>query len=367
MRFGRGLIVTLGVVITLMLLAVSRQIPKSSGATPTLMPISTLTPQRGMNYAAWWQGLYRTPEADQSLENLAVTGTEWLSLVATCYQEMVASTTITCLLPRTPTDEDLIHVISKAHDLGMKVVLKPHLDLNNDPDHWRGQITFDSEADWQAWFASYEDFINHYAELAESQGVEEFCVGAELLGTSHRESDWREVITGVRQRFSGPITYASNYGGEETAIIWWDALDYIGVDAYYELTDKNDPTLEELKAAWEGPATTLEELASLYGKPIILTEIGYRSIDGANKAPWDWQSPGIVDLQEQVDCYQAVFETFWERSWLGGIYWWWWSTDPDLGGPEDDTYTPHDKPAEDVLRGYYILPHLYLPLVLKNR
>lgn len=39
--------------------------------------------QKGMNYAAWWQGLYQTPEADQSLENLASTGTEWLSLVVT--------------------------------------------------------------------------------------------------------------------------------------------------------------------------------------------------------------------------------------------------------------------------------------------
>ncbi len=25
-----------------------------------------------------------------------------------------------------------------------------------------------------------------------------------------------------------------------------------------------------------------------YGRPLIFTEIGYRSGDGANRAPWDW-------------------------------------------------------------------------------
>jgi hypothetical protein len=341
------------------------EIGESGHADPRLLP-SGASPsiQRGMNYAAWWQGLYRTPESDTSLENLADTGTKWLALIVTGYQETITSTTITRLLPRTPTDEDLVHVIAKAHSLGMKVMLKPHVDLNNDPAHWRGQIGFDNEADWDAWFASYRDFINHYAELAQSNGVEQFCVGTELEGTSGRESDWRQVIAEVRKRFSGPITYASNKGGEETNIKWWDAVDYIGVDAYYPLTNKNDPTFEELKAAWESHLAILEDLANLYGKQIIITEIGYRSIDGANKAPWDWQSSGTIDLQEQADCYRAFFETFWNRPWLAGVYWWMWWADPAIGGATDDSYTPYKKPAEDVLRAYYApVYNIYLPLI----
>ncbi len=194
--------------------------------------------------------------------------------------------------------------------------------------------------------------------------MEQFAIGTELIGTSGRETDWRNVIGDVRSRFSGPIVYASNHSGEETSIHWWDAVDYIGVDAYYPLTNQNNPTLAELKTAWATPATTLENLSKQYNRPIILTEIGYRSVDGANQHPWEWQSGGTVDLQEQADCYRAVLETFWGKSWLRGIYWWYWSTDPNQGGAADMDYTPHDKPAEQVLKQFYLLP-VYLPIVPK--
>ncbi len=314
---------------------------------------SILGVQKGISYAAWWQGLYQAPDADRSLANLAATGAEWIALIVTGYQETVTSTTITRTSPRTPTDADLIHVINEARSLGLKVMLKPHVDLNNDPDHWRGQIRFDNEADWAAWFASYRNFINHYAELAQANGVDAFVVGVELAGTSGREADWRQVVAEVRERFSGPITYAANHGGEELAITWWDAVDYIGVDAYYPLTDENDPTVDELKAAWQERIVLLENLSRRYGRPVIFTEIGYRSVDGANRAPWDWQRDGTIDLQEQADCYQAVFESFWDQPWFLGVYWWMWWTDPSIGGPADDSYTLYGKPAEQILRVWY--------------
>ena len=83
--------------------------------------------QKGMSYAAWWQGQYSTPSADQSLPNLTTTGAEWLALIVTGYQETITSKVITYTLPRTPTDTDLAHAITQAHSLGMKVMLKPHL------------------------------------------------------------------------------------------------------------------------------------------------------------------------------------------------------------------------------------------------
>ena len=136
--------------------------------------------------------------------------------------------------------------------------------------------------------------------------------------------------------------------------MWWDALDYIGVDAYYPLTVEEDPTLADLKTAWERPIATLETLHDRCGKPIILTEIGYRSVDGANRQPWEWATPGEVDLQEQSDCYRAALESLWGKPWLAGIYWWNWDTDPEQGGPDDTGFTPHGKPAEEVLRTYYL-------------
>lgn len=313
--------------------------------------------QRGVSYAAWWRDFYSSPNSDVTLtDHIRPDGVEWLSLIVTCYQETISSTTIQCLTgTRTPTDADLRHVIQLAHGLGMKVMLKPHVDLNNDPAHWRGEIDFgDDEVAWAAWFDSYRAFITHYAVLAQAEGVAQFSVGTELQGTTSRQADWRDVIADVRAIYTGTLTYAANHSGEETGIAFWDALDLIGVDAYYPLTDRNDPTLEELKAAWAQQVPTLTNLAAAWDRPIIFTEIGYRSLDGANRWPWDWQRSGAVDLQEQADLYQATFETFWGAyPWFRGFFWWAWDTEPQQGGPNDTDYTPHDKPAEDVLRDFY--------------
>ena len=70
-------------------------------------------------------------------------------------------------------------------------------------------------------------------------------------------------------------------------------------------------------------------------------------------APWDWQQAAPIDLQEQADCYRAALETLWRQPWLAGIYWWNWDTDPAQGGPDDAGFTPHDKPAEELLKIYY--------------
>lgn len=325
-----------------------------SGARQDVLDAGSPEKQKGISYAAWWPGLYSLSDSDISLAHLAKTGANWISLIVTCYQDNVSSTKIAAN-ETTPTDEDLIYVIARAHELGLKVMLKPHLDLADDADHWRGQIgsAFTTEAQWTEWFSSYRAFIEHYAKLAGSKNADQFCAGTELEGTSHREADWRNVIAGVRSLYSGPLVYAANHSGEESRLTWWDAVDFIGVDAYYPLASHLNPTIQELKAAWRPHVSALANLVSRWQKPILLTEIGYRSIDGTASHPWDWQIQGKVDLQEQADCYQAAFESVYDQPWFGGIFWWSWSPDPLEGGPYDTGYTPHEKPAEDIIRTWF--------------
>src|SRR4030042_277436 len=84
--------------------------------------------QKGISYACWWPGLYSLPDSDISLAHLAETGANWISLIVTCYQENLESVRISAG-ESPPADEDLIHAIGQAHSLGLKVMLKPHLDL----------------------------------------------------------------------------------------------------------------------------------------------------------------------------------------------------------------------------------------------
>jgi hypothetical protein len=90
--------------------------------------------------------------------------------------------------------------------------------------------------------------------------------------------------------------------------------------------------------------------------PIILTEVGYMSVDGANVLPGDWSRPGPIDLHEQADAYQALIESFQGRSWWRGIFWWSLDIHPHQGGADDRGYSFHDKPAEAVVRQFFGTP-----------
>jgi len=351
------------------------QIRDQHQPTPQVRPLPRLDAfQEGIAFGDWKSfdalpdtyGLYEYPATDESLKELAATGANWIELVACAGQETIASTTIFRNQPRTASDSELLRVVDLAHGLGMRVMLKPQLDLSNDPDHWRGEIgtQFTTEGQWQEWFASYREFINHYAALCQKAKVDMLCVGVELGGTTEREAEWRQVVQEVRDRFRGPLTYASLCSpslsvsldslfphGEEQRITWWDAVDFIGVDAYYQLTDKNDPTVEELKAAWteKGYTAMLEDLSQEFNKKIIFTEIGYVSKDGANRWPGWFQMSAPPDLQEQADCYRAALEVLWGEPWLAGLYWWQWSA-TSMPWAE----TPQDKPAGEVLKSFYL-------------
>lgn len=304
--------------------------------------------QKGFSFAGWWNDIYATPEASISLRNLRETGNEWISLIVTWYQENEHSTKIAPDKDATPSDESIIYAINFAHSLGMKVMLKPHIDLYN--GEWRGEIEFYSDRDWRSWFRSYREFILHYADLAERNNVEQLCIGCELVKTVRRY-EWLDIIEAVRESFSGPLTYASNWD-EYSNVKFWDYLDFIGIDAYFPLTDKNNPSIDELMLAWDKWKGEIMMIEDAFGKPVVFTEIGYRSIDGCNIDPWNWWRAGEIDLQEQADCYEAAFSKFWYEKWFCGFYWWmWW---PELrGGENDDSYTPYKKPAEKVLRKYY--------------
>ena len=257
----------------------------------------------------------------------------------------------------TALDSTVETAIDLIHAHGMQVMLKPNVDVI--AGGWRGQIE-----GTDAWFTSpagYQSFVNHFADMAQAKGVEIFCVGTELIQTTDNVAMWRNTIEGIRDRFDGDLTYAANWHWDRATdadITWWDDLDYIGIDAYYPLTEKLDPTVEELRAAWQPHIANIESwyagLSAAERKPILFTEIGYRSWDGANRIPWDLSDKDgtNIDEQEQADCYTAVFEELWrQRGWLRGLYWWNWEVDPE--GEVPNWYPIQGKPAEAVVAEYY--------------
>ena len=311
--------------------------------------------QKGLSYSAWSPDAFSDSTSDESLQLLTETNTEWIALCFSWYQSSTTSHDIVLDAVRSPTTESILHAITTAHNLGLKVMLKPMVEPKEREQIlsypvWRGEIEPSDE-----WFDSYSSFLNFFAEFAEQNSVEMFCVGCEYKATTSESEQWRAVVQGVRERFSGPVVYAADWTNYQN-IEWWDCVDYVGIDAYFPLAlFSSDPSLDELKTVWNNHADEIEEFVLTLNKPVIFTEIGYRSGDGTCMAPSNYWSDMAVDLQEQSDCYTAAFEALWDRSWFYGFYWWTWIHEPTKGGVTDANHTPQNKPVQDVLTSWYSL------------
>ena len=222
------------------------------------------------------------------------------------------------------TDRGLRETTSQARAQGFKTLLKPHLWLIEEvPGQWRGTISFTSEEEWLRWEEDYRSFILHYAHLAAETGMEMFCIGVELhSAVRERPAFWRQLIQEIRAIYPGELIYGANWFQEYKDVSFWDQLDYIGIHAYFPLTNSLDARIDELERGWQPYLESIEALQQTYGKKVIFTEIGYRSIAGAAIEPWNWTVRRRLDLQEQSDSYEALFRTFWHQPWFAGLYIW---------------------------------------------
>ncbi len=305
-----------------------------------------------------WKGVCwvgsRSPLLGQELEILKATGADALSQTPFGWQSEVNSPEI-----RWATTNDnkwwgesgsgikATLDSSARHDI--MNMLKPHLWVRGS---WPGEIEMKSEEDWQLWFENYRGFILDYATMAEKYQMPMLCIGTELELTSKREADWRNVIAAVRKVYSGKLIYAANFT-EFEHVKFWDALDFIGIQAYFPLATKENPTLSELKSGWKKNLTRIDKVVRKYQKPVMFTEIGYVNTVDAAVEPWVWPSERKeTELSEDMQalCYEAFFETAWKESWMAGVFFWKWYPDGRHRNPD---FTPQGKKAEQVMQKYF--------------
>jgi hypothetical protein len=317
---------------------------------------ATLDFHKGMGYVTWSEEGYLSAFSDDSLAKLREIGTSWVSIHTTWYQTNTWSGDIQ-MTPKTPSDESVVHAIRKAHDLGMKVMIKPHLDLLDKSDgSWRGEIGSLREEEWERWFAEYTKFIMHYIKIANAENVEGFCIGTELsTAATVKGYMWRDLIGKIRSKYDGHLTYAAHWDVYQD-IRFWDLLDYVGINAYFPLTNELDPTYEQLVNGWAQWVDQMEQFQQEVQKPIIFPEIGCASADGAAIRPWEHFQRTEVNLRLQADYYRAIFDVFWQKPWFYGMHWWYWGTNVRMGGEYNRGFLPQNKPAQDVVEKWYTKP-----------
>ena len=234
------------------------------------------------------------------------------------------------------------------------------------------------------WVDNYTAFAVHFASLAQSKGVKYFIIGdglANLTSDStasstkndpsaksvppgdtfnaaacagRHECEWRHIIHAIRGltystyignhpqnggKYSGKLIYAASWNapdaagsgpGEFEAIAWWDAVDAIGVNALFPLTNSSDLQSADLQAAWHGKGSGLAGQGDIYSrlqavsdkahKTVVFTAAGYESVPAANTLP-TCEGGTAVDDNEQLTDMQALLATFSGTPWWLGTIW----------------------------------------------
>jgi hypothetical protein len=324
-------------------------VTKDGSAPPRPAPEQTVTnTQRGFAMPTYSREGYQSPQAARYLRQIAAVGAKWVQINPTWYQDQVHTSTIAAT-SKTPSDAAVERVISVAHEVGLKVLLKPLLDVLPDGGTYRGTIRPDDRA---AWFASYAAFIGHYAELAARLRVAEFAVGTELAGVSQDRAGWLGVVAAVRARYGGQLLYAANFD-EYRRVVFWDAVDLVGIDAYWTLSRRPTADVSTLQRAWNPIVRELAAFAARTGRRILFTEAGYTSQRGSTTAPWSWTTSSTPDPAEQAAAYQALLASMDGQRWWAGVFWWVWAVPPGEKTSDPLGYTPRGKPAETVVRRWW--------------
>jgi hypothetical protein len=317
---------------------------------PTPRKASSLPFQKGITLAH--EGFrsgdgYGSDAAFAQLARIKALGANSVTLVPYGFTRAPAETTVQWI-GSDETDERVARTIREARRLGLATVLKPQLWSRGT---WTGDIAFTDEAAFQKWMASYRLFILHYARLAELEHAGLLVIGTELGGLTGREAEWRALIREVRRVWSGPLTYAANWGQEVERIAFWNDLDYIGVNFYYPLVSKAGETPREGSPRLRELDKTLERLSKRHGKPVLFTEVGYAASAAAALEPWK-ELNADLDPKMQARCYEVVFRSFYRRPWLAGLSWWKWPSH-GRGSAGDPSFSPLGKPALAILERWY--------------
>lgn len=251
------------------------------------------------------------------------------------------------------TKNGLLQYAKEFQKKEVKIMVKPQIWV------WRGEFTglieMQTEVQWQILEESYSAFILTYAKAAQEINAEIFCIGTELEKfVLNRPSYWQKLILEIRKVYHGKLTYAANWD-EYKRVPFLADLDYIGIDAYFPLSDQKTPTVKELEIGWKPHKEEMMSIQKQYNKLILFTEFGYRSVDYNAKQPWFVDRfEGKINLQAQVNGLQVLHNQFWNEEWFaGGFIWKWFHKHEEVGGIENNRFTPQNKPAEELLRKLY--------------
>lgn len=235
-----------------------------------------------------------------------------------------------------------ILLIKKLRYQGINVILEPYPYIRNG-ELYETQL---NPSDKNEWFWNWKEGVLNplIQDIAKPYKVYAICIGSNFDKFEKEYDYWTDTIDFVQTNYQGRITYKTNwwYTAE------WDTekdglhdtyaaklnnpvlqeVDFISVAAYFELTDQDTNTVENLVSSiYSTPIfnrhqniyNELKNLSSRWNKPVFFGELGFPKRNKATVHPWNPEPSNILNEQEQANGFQAYKEVFEKESWNLGF------------------------------------------------
>lgn len=234
-----------------------------------------------------------------------------------------------------------------AQERAMSAMLIPHIGYWGSKFSWRGEIKFETAEEWDRFFTEYETWIVEMARLAQTHNAAVFCVGLEYTHAQKFTERWLRIIAAVRGVYFGELTYGANWN-EYESVKFWDALDLIGVLAYFPLAKANNPSAAQIAAGWEKWCKEMDRFSQRNGgKQFLFVEVGYNESARAAAEPWSFHTGGEHAAAIQERCVEAALSLTGKHRFLAGVFFWKWF--PELPGHEEEDFRLQTPAIKELL------------------
>ncbi|HLO30432.1 MAG TPA: carboxypeptidase regulatory-like domain-containing protein [Anaerolineales bacterium] len=363
--------------------------PQKTGS-PTI--VATDIPARGAGFMAGveFQASYEpnTPTfIPYALQNIQAIGSNWVILTPTWTYARSNPLVFSEQPGKDAFWSDTVTSVTQARAINLNVALFPQPRFATDANDFWNSAPRDASW-WDTWFDHYRAFIVNYADLASLAGAQALILGGDWIGPAlpagtladntssgvpaDAEARWNNVIAEVRQHFHGNLIFGLPY---DTGVIVPPVGILQNTDAVYllwfaKLSDQPNPNKADLLAeAGRLLDTNVLQFQAQVNKPFIIG-LSYPSasysatgcIPNGSGGCLYWTAlsrPAAdigdvnLDLQQQVDIYDAMFNAINSRSWINGL------VSRGYYAPvalQDKSASIHGKPASDLL--WYWFPRL---------
>jgi hypothetical protein len=363
--------------------------PQKTGS-PAL--IATNIPSRGTGFMAGveFQSYYEpntTMFIPNAFKNIQAIGSNWAFLTPSWTYERNNPLIFSEQPGADAFWSDTVTSVTQARAINLNVALFPQPRFPTSANDFWSSAPRDAGW-WDSWFDHYRAFVIHYADLANLAGAQAVVIGGDWIvpalpaGTlangsasgvpGDAETRWLNLIAEIRQHFRGSVIFALPY---DNGVIYPPINLLKNTDAVYwlwfvRLSDQPNPSKADMLAeAGRLLDTNLSPTQVQVSKPFIMglsypasTYSATGCIPNGSGGCLYWTalsrpnadlSTVNLDLQQQVDIYDAMFNAINARTWVNGLISRGYFAPVAL---QDKSASIYGKPAADML--WYWFPRL---------